>query len=183
MGTSSSYLDCSYDWYPQGDREFEVEINVLARLRHHNLVTLRGACTEGKNRMAVFDFMPGGSLRDNLDRRRQSISSWQAPRTNLLWPSRIEIALGAAKGLRFLHEVSIYIFLWSHCKTKMPNFTSSSQRTRLTTIEYDFLTDSNWAQTIKLSFSSFVNSCFLPIFRTFYSACLRLSACCFIQVS
>ena len=93
----------------QGDKEFEVEINVLARLRHKHLVTLRGACIENGNRMAVFDFMPGGSLRDNLDRRRQSLSSWQSPRQNLLWPARIEVALGAAKGLRFLHEVKLQV--------------------------------------------------------------------------
>ena len=84
-----------------------MEINVLARLRYKHLVTLRGACAEQKNRIAVFDFMPGGSLRDNLDRRRQSISCWHSPPQNLLWPARIEVALGAAKGLRFLHEVSI----------------------------------------------------------------------------
>jgi len=47
----------------QGDREFNVEVNTLGRLRHPNLVNLLGACTEGEHRLAVFDFMPGGSLR------------------------------------------------------------------------------------------------------------------------
>ncbi len=40
-----------------------MEVNTLGRLRHSNLVNLLGACTDGQHRLAVFDFMPGGSLR------------------------------------------------------------------------------------------------------------------------
>ena len=50
----------------QGNKEFNVEVSTLGRLRHPNLVTLRGACTQDQHRLAVFDFMPGGSLRDTL---------------------------------------------------------------------------------------------------------------------
>ena len=91
----------------QGDKEFNVEVETLGRLRHPNLVNLVGACTEGRHRLAVFDFMPGGSLRDNLDcKHTELLGPWQAPRANLVWPARLGIALDAARGLAYLHEVS-----------------------------------------------------------------------------
>lgn len=81
-------------------------MDTLGRLRHPNLVNLVGACTEGRHRLAVFAFMPGGSLRDNLDTKNtEALGLWQAPRTNLVWPARLSIALDAARGLAYLHEV------------------------------------------------------------------------------
>lgn len=88
-----------------------MEVETLGRLRHPNLVNLVGACTEGRHRLAVFDFMPGGSLRDNLDSKHtELLGPWQNPRDNLDWAARLSIALDAARGLAYLHEVSTIAF-------------------------------------------------------------------------
>ena len=101
-----------------------MEVETLGRLRHPNLVNLVGACTEGRHRLAVFDFMPGGSLRDNLDSKHtELLGPWQNPRENLAWAARISIALDAACGLAYLHEVKAYAHKPAHTsstKFEMP---------------------------------------------------------------
>lgn len=88
----------------QGDKEFSTEVEILGKLRHPYLVNLVGACREDTQRLAVFDFMPGGSLRDNLDGTHTDCLI--GPRPILGWSTRISIALAAARGLAYLHEVS-----------------------------------------------------------------------------
>ncbi|KAK9823379.1 hypothetical protein WJX72_002370 [[Myrmecia] bisecta] len=94
----------------QGDKEFNVEISTLAALRHANLVTLLGICTEGDHRLAAFEFAQHGSLRSALDVSTPGSAaaagggrSRQGP---LRWQQRLEIALGAARGLAYMHEVA-----------------------------------------------------------------------------
>eukprot|EP00268_Persea_americana_P012434 TRINITY_DN15249_c0_g1_i6.p1 TRINITY_DN15249_c0_g1~~TRINITY_DN15249_c0_g1_i6.p1 ORF type:complete len:425 (-),score=79.35 TRINITY_DN15249_c0_g1_i6:236-1510(-) len=78
----------------QGHREWLAEVSFLGHLLHPNLVKLVGFCIEGDQRLLVYEFMPRGSLENHLFRR--SIP--------LPWSIRMKIALGAAKGLAFLHE-------------------------------------------------------------------------------
>lgn len=83
-----------------GDANFTHEVEVIASVRHVNLVALRGYCTattpfEGHQRIIVCDLMKNGSLYDHLfggleDRK-------------LSWPIRQKIALGTARGLAYLH--------------------------------------------------------------------------------
>ncbi|KAL8226236.1 hypothetical protein R6Q59_000217 [Mikania micrantha] len=73
------------------------EINYLGLLNHPNLVKLIGYCLEDDHRMLVYEFMPRGSLENHLFRR----SSYIQP---LSWNLRIKVALGAAKGLAYLHS-------------------------------------------------------------------------------
>ncbi|XP_071723133.1 serine/threonine-protein kinase PBL34-like [Rutidosis leptorrhynchoides] len=77
----------------QGHREWLAEVNYLGDLRHHNLVKLIGYCIEDDQRLLVYEFMPRGSLENHLFRRSLPLP----------WPTRMKIALGAAKGLAFLH--------------------------------------------------------------------------------
>ncbi|KAL9246408.1 hypothetical protein vseg_019947 [Gypsophila vaccaria] len=79
----------------QGHREWLTEVNYLGQLHHPNLVKLIGYCVEGEDRLLVYEFMPKGSLENHLFRRGpQPIS----------WATRIQVAIGAAKGLSFLHD-------------------------------------------------------------------------------
>ncbi|KAJ8768095.1 hypothetical protein K2173_021035 [Erythroxylum novogranatense] len=77
----------------QGHREWVAEVHFLGQLHHPNLVKLIGYCIEDDQRLLVYEFMTRGSLENHLFRRT----------IPLPWPNRIKIALGAAKGLAFLH--------------------------------------------------------------------------------
>ncbi|XP_010541992.1 PREDICTED: serine/threonine-protein kinase At5g01020 [Tarenaya hassleriana] len=79
----------------QGHREWLTEVICLGQLKHPNLVKLIGYCCEEEHRLLVYEFMPRGSLENQLF-RRYSVS--------LPWTTRMKIAHGAAKGLQFLHE-------------------------------------------------------------------------------
>lgn len=80
----------------QGMREFETELNLLSKTRHENLVPLLGFCPEKDQQILVYPFMSNGSLQDRL-------YGEAAKRKPLDWQTRISIALGAARGLHFLH--------------------------------------------------------------------------------
>ncbi|XP_027340356.1 receptor-like serine/threonine-protein kinase NCRK isoform X5 [Abrus precatorius] len=86
---------------PEADSEFFTEIELLSRLHHCHLVPLVGYCSElkGKNvqRLLVFDYMTNGNLRDRLD----GIFG-----KKMDWSTRVTIALGAARGLEYLHEAA-----------------------------------------------------------------------------
>ncbi|CAK9137100.1 unnamed protein product [Ilex paraguariensis] len=82
----------------QGHREWLTEVNYLGQLHHPNLVKLIGYCSEGDNRLLVYEFMPKGSLENHLFRR--------GPQP-LSWATRIKVAIGAARGLSFLHEEQV----------------------------------------------------------------------------
>ncbi|XP_027337734.1 probable LRR receptor-like serine/threonine-protein kinase At1g06840 [Abrus precatorius] len=78
----------------QGEKEFLTEISLLSRLHHRNLVSLLGYCDEEGEQMLVYEFMSNGTLRDHL-----SVTA-KAP---LSFAMRLKMALGAAKGLMYLH--------------------------------------------------------------------------------
>ncbi|XP_057425851.1 probable LRR receptor-like serine/threonine-protein kinase RKF3 [Lotus japonicus] len=82
-----------------GDASFTHEVEVIASIRHVNLVALRGYCSattrmEGYQRIIVCDLMKNGSLHDYL---------FGSMGVKLSWPTRQRIALGTARGLAYLH--------------------------------------------------------------------------------
>ncbi|XP_022147702.1 receptor-like serine/threonine-protein kinase ALE2 isoform X2 [Momordica charantia] len=83
----------------QGGREFLAEVEMLSRLHHRNLVKLIGICTEERSRCLVYELIPNGSVESHL----HGVDRETAP---LDWGARIKIALGAARGLSYLHEDS-----------------------------------------------------------------------------
>ncbi|WOH08941.1 hypothetical protein DCAR_0728392 [Daucus carota subsp. sativus] len=83
----------------QGDREFLSEVEMLSRLHHRNLVALIGICTEEHARCLIYELIPNGSVESHL----HGIDKEDAP---LDWGARLKIALGAARGLAYLHEDS-----------------------------------------------------------------------------
>ncbi|KAI5419713.1 variant 2, serine/threonine-protein kinase pbl28 [Lathyrus oleraceus] len=84
----------------EGEREFRVEVDILSLLDHPNLVSLIGYCADGKHRFLVYEYMHNGNLQDHLNGL-----SWMRER-KMDWPQRLRVALGAAKGLAYLHSSS-----------------------------------------------------------------------------
>nr|VDC59312.1 unnamed protein product [Brassica rapa] len=76
------------------DREFIAEVEMLSRLHHRNLVKLIGICIEGRTRCLVYELVHNGSIESHLHEG------------TLDWDARLKIALGAARGLAYLHEDS-----------------------------------------------------------------------------
>ncbi|KAL2333395.1 hypothetical protein Fmac_014608 [Flemingia macrophylla] len=84
----------------QGYKEWLAGVNYLGQLRHPNLIKLLGYCLDVENQLLVYEFMPKGSLENYLFR------SGSQP---LSWSMRMKVAVGAAKGLSFLHNAKSLI--------------------------------------------------------------------------
>lgn len=81
----------------EGKTEFLAELSIIAGLRHKNLVQLQGWCVEKGELLLVYDFMPNGSLDKMLYKEPE--------RGRLLsWSDRVNIALGLASVLVYLHQ-------------------------------------------------------------------------------
>ncbi|THU49294.1 hypothetical protein C4D60_Mb06t08040 [Musa balbisiana] len=81
----------------QGEHEFKTEIEMLSRVHHRNLVGLVGFCFDHNEQILVYEYIPNGSLRDSLSGKSG---------VHLDWKKRLRIALDAARGLTYLHELA-----------------------------------------------------------------------------
>ncbi|KAB1221108.1 G-type lectin S-receptor-like serine/threonine-protein kinase RLK1 [Morella rubra] len=97
-----------YNMVRQGDQEFKTELSAIGRTNHRNLVQLLGFCNEGEHRILVYEFMRHGSLASFL---------FGGSRPN--WYQRMQIALGTARGLFYLHEECSTQII--HCDIKPQN--------------------------------------------------------------
>ncbi|GLT27329.1 hypothetical protein SLA2020_023350 [Shorea laevis] len=86
-----------------GELQFQTEVEMISMAVHRNLLRLRGFCMTPTERVLVYPFMVNGSVASCLRERLDS----QQP---LDWPIRKRIALGAARGLAYLHD---------HCDPKI----------------------------------------------------------------
>lgn len=77
-------------------RRMQKELEVLARLRHRNLMSLRSYVCESSGYSLVYDYAPNGSLGDAMRRVREN-------QMELRWESRLRIAVGIVRGLYYLH--------------------------------------------------------------------------------
>ncbi|CAL4913973.1 unnamed protein product [Urochloa decumbens] len=81
----------------KSQKEFEAEVNTLGKLRHPNLLALRAYYVGPKGeKLLVFDYMPKGNLASFLHARAPDSSPVD-------WPTRMNIAMGVARGLHHLH--------------------------------------------------------------------------------
>nr|WIL59805.1 nodulation protein [Melilotus officinalis] len=98
-GTDVAVKLLTRDIHQSGDREFYVEVQMLCRFHHRNLVKLIGICTEGHKRCLVYELIRNGSVESHL----HGVDQINHP---LDWEAWKKIALGAARGLAYLHEDS-----------------------------------------------------------------------------
>ncbi|KAG5043008.1 putative serine/threonine-protein kinase PBL19 [Glycine soja] len=83
----------------QGHKQWLTEVQFLGIVEHPNLVKLIGYCAlddeRGIQRLLVYEYMPNKSLEFHLFNKAYD---------PLPWKTRLEIILGAAQGLSYLHE-------------------------------------------------------------------------------
>ncbi|KAF3439364.1 hypothetical protein FNV43_RR17641 [Rhamnella rubrinervis] len=76
------------------NRDFEMELEILCKIRHCNIVNLLGYYSEMGERLLVYEYMPHGTLYDHL----------HGGLSPLNWSLRLKISMQAAKGLEYLHK-------------------------------------------------------------------------------
>ncbi|KAL5714591.1 hypothetical protein ACHQM5_016529 [Ranunculus cassubicifolius] len=77
-------------------KEFVLEIEIITTLHHENIISLFGFCYEDNNLLLVHDYLPRGSLEENLHGEKND-------KVSFYWPERYKVALGTAKALHYLH--------------------------------------------------------------------------------
>lgn len=91
----------------EASREFLAELKVLTHVHHLNLVRLIGYCIEG-SLFVVYEFIENGNLSQHLR---------GSTRDPLPWSNRVQIALDSARGLEYIHEHTVPVYIHRDIKS------------------------------------------------------------------
>ncbi|KAM4100942.1 hypothetical protein ACJW30_05G106400 [Castanea mollissima] len=80
-----------------GEVQFQTEVEMIGLALHRNLLRLYGFCMTSDERLLVYPYMPNGSVADRL---RETCRE----KPSLDWNRRMRVAIGAARGLLYLHD-------------------------------------------------------------------------------
>uniref|UniRef100_A0A7N0TVL5 Protein kinase domain-containing protein n=1 Tax=Kalanchoe fedtschenkoi TaxID=63787 RepID=A0A7N0TVL5_KALFE len=80
-------------------KEFVSEIEIITTVSHKNIVSLFGFCLDANYLLLVYDYLPRGSLEENLHGVKKDTSTFR-------WNERYKVALGVAEALDYLHNGS-----------------------------------------------------------------------------
>nr|GEW92977.1 leucine-rich repeat receptor protein kinase EMS1 [Tanacetum cinerariifolium]GEW92979.1 leucine-rich repeat receptor protein kinase EMS1 [Tanacetum cinerariifolium] len=89
----------------QGYREFRAEMETLGKIKHENIVKFYGYCAAGSERILIYEFIEKGSLDQWLYPTSSSNNDNDMMWVPLSWKKRINIIIGVAKGLEFMHNL------------------------------------------------------------------------------
>ncbi|XP_060210275.1 proline-rich receptor-like protein kinase PERK8 [Lycium barbarum] len=79
----------------RGELEFRAEVEIISRIHHRHLVSLVGYCIYESGRLLVYEFVPNDTLNFHLHAQGRPVMDWE---------TRVKIAVGAARGIAYLHE-------------------------------------------------------------------------------
>ncbi|XP_023745371.1 putative receptor-like protein kinase At5g39000 [Lactuca sativa] len=80
----------------QGEHEFRNELEMISRFQHKNIIRFFGYCDEGKEMIIIYEYATNGSLDHHLEDPNK--------RRCITWIQRLQISIGAARGLGYLHS-------------------------------------------------------------------------------
>lgn len=130
---------------------FSAQVDLLSRLNHCHVVPMLGYCSEFQGRhverLLVFEYIPNGNLRECLD---------GVVGESLIWETRVSIAIGAARGLEYLHAAAAPRIL--HRDVKSTNI----------------LLDENWRAKVRSFLMNMVDHMIYIIFNTSGNVCRSL---------
>ncbi|XP_057665263.1 interleukin-1 receptor-associated kinase 4-like [Diorhabda carinulata] len=75
-------------------KQFRYEVEVLSKYKHENLLSILGYSCDGSTYCLLYEYIPGGALRDRLQNAPNELS----------WKSRLNIAMGTSKAISYLHS-------------------------------------------------------------------------------
>ncbi|KAL0310742.1 UNVERIFIED_CONTAM: Chitin elicitor receptor kinase [Sesamum angustifolium] len=94
----------------QATKEFLAELKVLTHVHHVNLVRLIGYCVES-SLFLVYEYIDNGNLSQHL---RGKVTE---PTEPLPWSRRLQIALDSARGLEYIHEHTVPVYIHRDIKS------------------------------------------------------------------